>query len=72
MTNTQPANRLKSRRTAVGRIDLRAKRPDSPLADNSTLIVGVIWPIDLEARDITVNLRNSTGEERKQRTLSVQ
>ena len=72
MTNTQLANGLTSRRTAVGRIDFRAKRPDSPLADNSTLIAGVIWPIDLEARDITVNLRNSTGEERKQRTLSVQ
>ena len=48
MTNTQPANLLKSRRTAVGRIDLRAKQPDTPLADNSTLIAGVIWPIELE------------------------
>ena len=72
MTNTQPANWLKSRRTAVGRIDLRAKQPDTPLADNSTLIAGVIWPIELEVWDITVNLRSRTGEERKQRTLSVQ
>ena len=49
MTDTQWANRLKSRQTAVGRIDLRAKLPYTPLADNSTLIAGVIWPIELEA-----------------------
>ena len=49
MTNTQLANGLTSRRTAVGRIDFRAKRPDSPLAGNSTLIAGVIWPVEQEA-----------------------
>ena len=49
MTNTQLANGLTSRRTAVGRIDFRAKRPDTLLADNSTLIAGVICRIEQEA-----------------------
>lgn len=49
MTNTQLANGLTSRRTAVGRIDFRAKRLDSPLAGNSKLIAGVIWPVEQEA-----------------------
>ena len=49
MTNTQLANGLTSRRTAVGQIDFRAKRPDSPLAGNSTFIADVIWPVEQEA-----------------------
>ena len=47
MTNTHLANGLTSRRTAVGRIDFRAKRPDSPLAGNSTLFGLLSWKLEI-------------------------